>query len=62
MSSRGEDAGVGASPRATLLSAVALSRLTMRPSFMQRPDPRAFRQYLRTLAHPSLRSGEKSRE
>ena len=29
---------------------------------MQRPDPRAFRQYLRTLAHPSLRSGENTRE
>ena len=29
---------------------------------MQRPDSRAFRQYLRTLAHPSLRPGEKSRE
>ena len=30
----------------------------MRPSFLQRPDPRTFRQYLRTLAHPSLRAGE----
>ena len=29
---------------------------------MQRPDPQAFRQCLQTLAHPSLRSGEKSRE
>ena len=28
---------------------------------MQRPDPRAFRPYLRTLAHPSLRAGEESR-
>ena len=29
---------------------------------MQRPDPRAFRQHLRTLARPSLRPGEKPRE
>ena len=29
---------------------------------MQRPDPRAFRQYLRTLAHPSLRLGGKTKE
>ena len=28
---------------------------------MQRPDPRAFRQYLRTLAHPFLRAGQESR-
>ena len=28
---------------------------------MQRPDPRAFRQYLRTLVHPALRAGEESR-
>ena len=62
IASSGEDAGEGPSPRATVLSAVALSRLRMRPSFMQRPDPRPFRQYLRTLAHPSLRSGENSRE
>ena len=61
-SSREEDAGEGASPRATVLSAVTLSRLRIRPSFMQRPDSRAFWQYLRTLAHPSLRSGESSRE
>ena len=53
-----QDAGEGGSPRATVLSAVALSRLRMRPSFMQRPGPRAFRQYLRTLAHPSLRLGD----
>ena len=62
MNSSGEDAGECASPRATVLSAVAFSRLRMRPSFMQRPNPRAFRQYLRTLVHPSLRSGEKPRE
>ena len=62
MASSGEATGEGASPRDTVLSAVALSRLRMRPSFMQRPDPRAFRQYLRTLAHLSLRAGEKSRE
>ena len=61
MASRGEDADEGASPRATVLSAVSRNRLRMRPSFMQRPDPRAFRQYLRTLSHPSLRPGEKSR-
>ena len=61
MASSGEDAGEGASPRATVLSAAALSRLEMRPSFMQRPGPRAFRQYLRTLAHPSLRPGDYSR-
>ena len=29
---------------------------------MQRPDPRAFRQYLRTLAHASLRAGDESPE
>ena len=62
MASSGEDAGEGASPRVTVPSAVDLSILRMRPSFMQRPDPRAFRQYLRTLAHPSLRSGEQLRE
>ena len=62
MASSGDDAGEDASPRATVLSAIALSRLRMRPSFMQRPDPRAFWQYLRTLAHPSLRSGESSRK
>ena len=62
MASSEEDAGEGASPRATVLSAVALSRLRMRPSFIQRPHPRAFRQYLRTLAHPSSRPGENSRE
>ena len=28
---------------------------------MQRHDPRAFRQYLRTLVHPFLLAGEKSR-
>ena len=33
----------------------------MRPPSLQRPDPRAFQQYLRTLAHPSLRAGEGSR-
>ena len=62
MASSGEDAGEGASPRATVLSAVALSRFRMRPSFMEPPDPRAFRQHLGTLAHPSLRPGENSRE
>ena len=62
MASSGEDAGEGGSPRATVLSAIAISRLRMRPCFMQRPDPRAFRQYLRTLAHPSPRSSEKSPE
>ena len=59
--SSGEDAGEGASPRGTVLSAVDLSRLTMRPSFMQRPESRAFRQHLRALAHPSFRPGENSR-
>ena len=29
---------------------------------MQRPDPPAFWQYLRTLEHPALRAGEKSRD
>ena len=62
MVNSGEGGGEGASPRATVLLAVALSRLRMRSSFMQRPDPRAFRQYLRTLAHPSLRPGKHSRE
>ena len=62
MVSSGKNAGEGGSPRATVLSAVALSGLRMRPSFMQRPDPRAFRQYLRILAHPSLRSSENMRE
>ena len=58
----GKDAGEGASPRAAVLPAVALSRLKMRPSFMQRPDSRAVRQYLRPLADPSLRPGENLRE
>ena len=62
MASSGEDAREGASPRATVLSAVALSRLRMRPSVMQQPDPRSCRQYLRTLAHPSFRPGENSQE
>ena len=62
MASSADDADEGASPRATVLPAVAPSRLRMRPSFRQRPDPRVVRQYLRTFAHPSLRSGEKSRE
>ena len=60
MASSGEDTAEGASSRTTVLSAVALSRLRMSPSVMQRPDPRAFRQYARTLAHPYLRAGEKS--
>lgn len=50
MASSGEESGEGASPRATVVSAVALSRLRMRQSFIQRPDPRAFR------------SGDESRE
>ena len=29
---------------------------------MQQPDRWVFRQYLRTLAHPSLRRGEHSRD
>ena len=41
---------------------VALRRLWIRPSFMQRPDLQAFRQYLRTLAHPSLRLEEAAKE
>ena len=60
--SSGEVAGEGASPRATVFSVVALNRLRMRPSFMQRHGPRACQQYLRSLAHPSLCSGEKSWE
>ena len=62
MASSAEDAGEGGSPQATVLSALALSRRRMRPSFMQGPDPRAFRQYLRTSAHPPLSSGEHSRK
>ena len=62
MASSGEDAGEGASPQATVRSPVALSRLRMRPSFTQRPDPRAFRQYPRTVAHPSLLPGQNSRQ
>ena len=62
MASNGQDAGEGASPLATVISAVALSRLRMRPSFVQRPDPRAFRQCLRTLGHPPLCPGENVRE
>ena len=62
IASSGEKTGEGASPRTAVLSAVALSRLRMRPSFMQWPDPRAFGQYLRTLAHPSLRASEESPE
>ena len=60
MASSGEKSGEGASPRNIAVSAVALNRLRMRPSFMQRPARRAFRQYLGTLAHPSLRSGQES--
>ena len=45
-----------------VLSTVALRRLRMGSSFMQQPDPRAFRQYLRTLAHPSLHLGKTAKE
>ena len=62
MASSGEDAVENGGPQATVLSTVALRRLRMRPSFMQLPDPRAFRQYLRTLAHRSLRLGETAKE
>ena len=58
----GEESGEGARSRTTILSAVPLSRLRMRPSFIQLPDPRAFRQYFRTLGHPSFPSGEESQE
>ena len=54
MPSSGEDAGKNGGPQATVLSNVALRRLRMRPFFMRRPDLLAFRQYLGTLAHPSL--------
>ena len=62
MASSGEDAGEDDGPHATVLSAVALRKLRMRPSCMQRPGARAFRQYFRTLAHPSLRLGGTARE
>ena len=62
MASSGEDAGENGGPQATLLSTVALRRLRMSPSFMQRPDLRAFWQYLRTLAHLSLRLGGTTKE
>ena len=62
MASSGEDAGENDGPQATVPSTVALRRPRMRPSFMQRPDPRAFRQYLRTLALPSLRPGGTAKE
>ena len=62
MASSGNDTAEGASPRTMVLSAVALSRLRVRPSSMQRPDPRAFRQYVRMLAHPPLLAGEESLE
>ena len=62
MASNGEDAGENGGPQATVPSTVALRRLRMRPSFMQRPDTRAFRQYLRTLAHLSLRLGGTAKE
>ena len=62
MASIGEDAGENGGFQAAVLSTIALRRLEMRPSFMQRPDPRAFRQYSRTRAHPSLRLGETAKE
>ena len=62
MVSSGEESDEGGSPRTTVLWAVALSRLRMRPSFIQWSEPPAFRQYLRILAQPSLRSGEESLE
>ena len=62
MASSGEGAGENDGPQATVLSAVALRRLRMMPSIMQRPDPRAFRQYLRTLVHPSVRLGGIAKE
>ena len=34
----------------------------MKPSFIQRPDPRAVRQYLRTVVHPPLRLGRTTKE
>lgn len=60
--STGEMSGQKAYPRATVLLAVPLTRLRMRPSFMQRQDPLAFLHYLCTLAHPSLCPGEEPRE
>ena len=61
IASSGEESGDGASTGATVPSVVALSRLKMRPTFIQRPDPRAFRQSLRGLAHHLLRVGEEPR-
>ena len=62
MVSSGEDAGENGDPQATVFSTVAIRRHRMRSFFMQQPDPRAFRQYLRTLAHPSLRYGKPQRK
>ena len=62
MARSGEDAGENGGSQATVLSTVALHRLPMRPSFVQRPDPWVLRQYLRPLAHPSLRLGGTAKE
>ena len=62
MASTTEDALENGDLQATVLSTIALRGRTMRPSVMQRPDPRAFRQYLRTLAHPALRFGEPAKQ